>query len=67
MIEKNIIEKLNKACELIDRAEAAGVKANVRVDVGGLSVEVYSPLDGRYYLSGFYMPEAEEAGEDDLP
>lgn len=59
-----MIEKINKACELIDQAEAAGVEAAIKVDVDGLSVEIRRSVDGLgYYLTGFYMPEAVE-GED---
>ena len=58
----DIVSKIITATHLIDQAEELGLSNEVKITEGGLSITVCRSVSGNgYYLTGYFMPEAEAA------
>lgn len=65
----DIISKIITATHLIDQAEELGMKNEITIKDGGLSLRVSKSVSGTgYYLTGYFTPQAHEwskAAEDE--
>ena len=58
----DIVSKIITATHLIDQAEELGLSNEVKITEGGLSITVCRSVSGSgYYITGYFMLEAEAA------